>query len=210
MSVSELSRAWTSLWRRLGAGGDPDRVYADLLARYSEPGRAYHTLSHVEHCLKELSGVPEPAADADALEFALWLHDAVYDTRAKDNEAQSAALAHQVARSAGLADAFGGQVTRLILATRHTAPPAAAGERTMVDIDLAILGQSSARFDEYERQIREEYSWVAEDAFAQGRGAFVASMLARPAIYSTPHFLGKYEARARENLRRSLVRLGAR
>ena len=33
-------------------------------------------------------------------------------------------------------------------------------------IDLAILGAPTARFADYERQIRAEYAWVAPEVFA--------------------------------------------
>jgi predicted metal-dependent HD superfamily phosphohydrolase len=63
------------------------------------------------------------------------------------------------------------------------------------------------KFDEYERQIRSEYSWVPEDAFAKGRSAILSSILARARIYSTEFFYGKYEKSARENLARSISQL---
>jgi len=34
-------------------------------------------------------------------------------------------------------------------------------------------------------------------------------MIGRPALYGTPHFATRLEARARQNLRRSLAQLGA-
>ena len=46
------------------------------------------------------------------------------------------------------------------MATRHAALPAGGDEQLLVDIDLAILGASAARFAEYERQIRAEYAFV--------------------------------------------------
>jgi len=207
MSESELKNAWVALWHRLGAKGDPEPVYEDLLLRYSQPGRAYHNLTHIEHCLTELAGVSGIAADVDAIEFAIWFHDAIYDTKSHDNEEQSAALALGVARAAGLPDGFGDLVARLILVTKHTAPPVTVDEQVLVDIDLSILGQIRSRFDEYERQIRVEYSWVPSDAFAKGRAAILSSILARPRIYSTDFFHSKYEKSARANLERSITKL---
>lgn len=207
MNASDLRNAWFDLWRRLGANGGAGSVYEQLLLGYSEPVRAYHTLTHIEHCLAELEDVPEPAADLDAIEFALWFHDAVYNPMAKDNEERSAVLAQEVVRNAGLSESFGNLVTDLILATRHDAPPASLNERAMVDIDLSILGQSRSRFDEYERQIRAEYAWVPAGAFADGRKAILASILARPRIYFTEHFYRKYEKIARENLAGSISQL---
>jgi predicted metal-dependent HD superfamily phosphohydrolase len=39
----------------------------------------------------------------------------------------------------------------------------------LVDIDLGILGAEVARFDEYEIQVREEYSWVPESLYRAAR-----------------------------------------
>jgi len=143
--------AWLALWKRIGARGDAGAVYRDLIARYAEAERAYHTLAHIENCLGELSCVPDAALDRDALRFALWFHDAIYDTQAHDNEERSAALAAQVAGAAKLAAPFGERVTGLIMATKHAASPAALNDQVMVDIDLAILGKVQSEFDEYER-----------------------------------------------------------
>ena len=79
-----------------------------------------------------------------------------------------------------------------------------------MDIDLSILGQSEDRFDTYERQVREEYEWVTEDAFVAGRLAILKLFLERPTIYSTPFFRTRYEAQARRNLNRSLAQLSNR
>ena len=78
-------------------------------------------------------------------------------------------------------------------------------EALLVDVDLAIRGRPEARFDLYERQIREEYAWVPEDVFRQKRGEILRGFLGRPSIYQTEAFRAKYEAQARRNLARSLT-----
>jgi predicted metal-dependent HD superfamily phosphohydrolase len=80
-------------------------------------------------------------------------------------------------------------------------------EKILVDVDLSILGAKSERFDEYERQVREEYSWVPAPIFRSKRKATLAEFLNRPTIFNTEKFVGVYEARARENLRRSVAKL---
>jgi predicted metal-dependent HD superfamily phosphohydrolase len=191
-------------WKRIGAQGDPSPVYARLVASYSEPHRAYHNLTHIRNCLEEFEKARHLAAVPDSIEMAIWFHDAVYNPRAKDNEERSAELALSVAREAKLPAAFSQRVADLILATRHAAPPPDPDAALLVDVDLSILGQPSERFDDYERQIRQEYDWVEAAAFAAGRGAILKSFLERAAIFSTPFFRDKYERQARENLKRSI------
>ena len=111
---------WMTLWQRLSARGDASVVYNDLVSRYSEPHRAYHTLGHIGHCLDEFEQVRHLATNPDAVELALWYHDAIYDTKTKDSEERSAALAVEEARNASLPDSFGQSVANLIMATKHT------------------------------------------------------------------------------------------
>jgi predicted metal-dependent HD superfamily phosphohydrolase len=77
----------------------------------------------------------------------------------------------------------------------------------LVDVDLSILGATQSRFDEYERQVREEYGWVPEPIYRRKRREILESFLGRPAIYNTARFIGRYEQQARANLARSLARL---
>lgn len=202
-------RRWTALWKRLGAQGDASAVYNDLVARYSEPHRAYHTLRHIGHCLDELEQVRHLATNPYAVELALWYHDAIYDTKTKDSEERSATLAVEVVRSASLPDNLGQSVANLITATKHLVIPIDPDVQLLVDIDLSILGQPEDKFDEYEWQIRKEYEWVSEDAFVVGRSTILKSFLARPNIYATQFLHNKYEAQARRNIVRSLAGLRA-
>jgi predicted metal-dependent HD superfamily phosphohydrolase len=74
-------------------------------------------------------------------------------------------------------------------------------------VDLSILGQDGKRFSEYERQIRQEYSWVPEAVFAAKRAEVLERFLARQWIFATEWFREKYEEQARQNLKGSISRL---
>lgn len=198
---------WLNMWQRLGAKGDVHVALDELLRRYTEPQRAYHNLIHLRHCFVEWEQVRHLAINPEAIEMALWFHDAIYNQHAGDNEEQSAALAISVIKEAGLEDVFAQLVSDLILATKHSSEPVELDARLLVDIDLAILGQSPEHFDEYERQIRCEYEWVSEEVFNAKRAEILQAFLNRPAIYSTSFFQHKYEQTARRNLERSLQRL---
>ncbi|HKS15700.1 MAG TPA: N-methyl-D-aspartate receptor NMDAR2C subunit, partial [Planctomycetota bacterium] len=108
---------WMKFWKAAGASGDPDKTWKALAARYREPHRAYHTLVHIAHCLDELDDVRKQARDPIAVEMAAWYHDAVYDTRSKDNEARSAELAARDGDAMGLDKDRRDRVTALILAS---------------------------------------------------------------------------------------------
>jgi predicted metal-dependent HD superfamily phosphohydrolase len=198
-------------WRRLlvpfavleAAGSE---AFADLASRYSEPSRHYHNLDH----LADVLGIIEELTDAAAVRLAAWFHDAVYDSRSKDNEERSAALAEQTLTGFGLPRPLVANVARLILLTKtHAADAGDRDAHILLDADLAILGADDARYDEYSRAIRREYAWVEEAAYREGRGRVLEGFLRRPRIYLTDGLLGSHEEPARHNLRRELAALRA-
>lgn len=146
----DLHSRWRQTWEALRASPAPG-LFDELIARYREPHRHYHTVQHLEECFDKLGTLRDLAEHPAEVELALWFHDAVYDTRRHDNEARSA----DWARASLPADA-GKRVHALVMATRHEAVPAGRDEQVLVDADLSILGAEASRFDGYERQIREE------------------------------------------------------
>ncbi|MFK7959352.1 MAG: N-methyl-D-aspartate receptor NMDAR2C subunit [Phycisphaerales bacterium] len=212
----ELLDRWRCTWERTGlehAGSDGHaRALDDLVDAYAAPPRAYHALDHVLECLDHLDGAPDAEVGSPQIrgeiELALWYHDAVYDSRASDNEQRSADMAAAVLTP--LDPGFAERVTALILATRHTDAPTSPPAALIVDVDLAILGAEADRFDAYERQIREEYAWVADADFARGRAAVFEQFAARDRIYATDHFHGRFETAARTNLGHAITAWRAR
>ena len=190
------------MWLGVGAAGDGAAAYEELLARYSEPWRKYHTLQHLRECIVIFESAVHLAARPAEVEAGLWFHDAVYELRRSDNEERSARLAEGVLSNADTPREVCARVATLVLATKHAASPESPDEQLLVDIDLSILGATESRFAEYARQIREEYSFVPEVVFREKRQAILRSFTARPRIYSTQHFAGLLEQQARVNLAR--------
>lgn len=201
---------WKATWQELGVPFTPAlrAAFDDLIARYSEPHRKYHTVRHLDECFAKLGEVRARADHPAEVEVALWFHDAIYEKRSDQNEAKSAELAAATVRNAGKPAECAQRISDLIMATRHAAVPQDNDAKVLVDVDLSILGESPERFDEYERQVREEYSWVPEFLFKRERRKILEEFLARPAIFNTDLFRERYEAQARANLKRSLKQLG--
>ena len=191
----------------LGAGPHPD-VCERLVAAYSEPHRHYHTVAHINACLGELDRTGELATSRAEVEAALWFHDAVYSTRASDNEERSARWAAQFLAAAGLPDEVGERVRQHIMATRHDARPIAGDSALVVDIDLSILGQDAGTYASFEQNVRSEYGWVPRALFRRRRREILQSFLDREFIYAMPDFRDRYEAPARVNLRKAIEALG--
>lgn len=195
-------RASLGHWKRLCAAfpevKDPEPWHARLVAAYSESERAYHSLQHLEECLGLFDEVRKAGHlhAPDELEMALWLHDVVYDPRGGDNEAQSAALAAEMLGDTPQAQ----RVADLVMLTKKHQPGTGPDDAWMIDIDLGIFAKPLPRVLEYERQIRQEYAWVAEDVYLMKRREILAGFLARPRIYLTDFFHQHHEPQARRHL----------
>lgn len=184
----------------------PD-IFVTLMAAYQRSLRAYHNLDHISACLDEFDAPHQQSDDPDAIEAAIWFHDAVYDPRRSDNEQQSADMARRLLARCGASAAFCDRVETLILVTRHDQLPQARDGRLIADIDLAILGKPPAVFDVYEQAIRKEYRHVSDEAFRAGRVKVLRRFLDRPRVYFTDDFFNRYETTARQNLQRSIALL---
>ena len=185
-------------------------VFDDLHTRYTAADRRYHDIHHINDCLQLFDNVRTLASQPNAIELAIWFHDAIYDSHKSDNEASSASLADSALMQLGVPRATRQSVCDLILATQHNAPPADPDAALLVDIDLSILGQPAPKFDAYEAGVRFEYAWVTDSAFRAGRSRVLQSFLDRPRIFTTDYFSAAFESSARQNLHRSLANLAVR
>ena len=189
-----------------------DTLKDRLAAAYGDGARHYHNLGHVHALLALATQHRALLSDVGAVEAAIWFHDAVYDSRAKDNEARSAALAH--ACLAGRADAARiERIAAMIEATAtHQVPPladaAALRDASLfLDMDLSILGAAPDAFDAYEQAVRREYGWVDEADWRTGRAAVLRHFLDQRHVFHTDEFRERYERQARQNMARSLEAL---
>jgi hypothetical protein len=126
---AHLRTRWQALAVRLGiAQGAPAAALLDELAQaYAQPGRHYHNLDHIAALLELLDRHGHDVRNRDAMELAIFFHDAVYVPTRSDNEAASAALAREQLTGLGVQDDLIAEVERLILATRHGQSVADAG-----------------------------------------------------------------------------------
>lgn len=210
---------WRALWLELGYQGSEALLMqglSQLLSRYREAHRHYHTVTHLAECLHAFEDIRQHLAHPACVGLALYAHDVVYAPTRANNEAASAAWCATLLQRAGIASPLIARIESLILATRHTAaspvcPEAAMAMDTawLLDIDLAILGSTPARFAGYEAQIRQEYQHVPEAAYRQGRLAVLQHFLAQPRCYHTDYFVARLEAPARHNLQQAIAALSA-
>ncbi|HYW56051.1 MAG TPA: hypothetical protein VE934_03775 [Polaromonas sp.] len=204
----ELLVRWTELGARLGCAGHRwNREGKRLLQNWARWPRRYHNTPHLHACLRHFSQVRDDLASPNAVELALWFHDAIYWPWLARNEEKSALWALTFLAEMGFDETLRKTVNSHILDTRHHAVPGSGDAQWVVDIDLAILGQSESVYRQFERDVRSEYRWVRWSRYVQGRSAVLQSFMDRPRIYNTPWFYERYEAVARTNLQAALVAL---
>jgi predicted metal-dependent HD superfamily phosphohydrolase len=205
------ARQWLAAWRELEIADSPElsRLYRDVLLRYSEPHRHYHTEQHLAECFEKVQEIISLAEHPGEVLVGLWFHDAIYDTQRHDSEQRSADWARSAAGELGARAESAQRIHDLIMFTRHSAAPVGVDAQVLVDADLAILGAQPARFQQYEAQIRREYAWVPDAVFRSTRARILKEFLDRPHLYCTFPFQERYDAQARRNLRNSLEGLEA-
>lgn len=210
-----LMRAWDSLLPGHTALGE------DLLERYEQPHRKYHTSVHLSEMLTALKTLYKRhhTATPRAVLLAAWFHDAVYEANPGDDEAASADLARTaltpLASTGFLTNRGVTAIAHLIELTASHQLADGIEEYTsgaltradaafFLDADLAILAADSPRYTRYVTGVRAEYAHYAPDAFTRGRAAILQGFLNRTAIYAsdTAHLL--WDAPARLNLRTEL------
>ena len=182
-------------------------MFERIVKAYAEPHRHYHTVAHIDACLREFDSVRSLARAGSEVEAALWFHDVIYNVRASDNELRSAEMASQFLTSAGVSPSICARVYSHILATAHKGTPVDDDARLVVDIDLSILGQDEQIYDLFERSVREEYKWVPWFLYRRKRIEILRSFLDRESIYGSERFQQRYEPAARCNLERAIRKL---
>lgn len=218
MNEDALRARWIALWQRISPSESRDwvgAVFEQLYFTYAESGRAYHDESHIGYCLGMARAHRAFAEDSDAMEMAIWFHDAIYHLHQRpknlpSNEILSAQYADDILACSKLSFAFRERVTGLILATLHTPETAQThDQRLIADIDWSPIGWSWKTFQCSREKIRHEYGRLSDIEFAAGRKAWLVSALARESQFYHQGFKKKFEERALYNLQKELELLAA-
>ena len=207
---------WIGGGRRPGApvrGPDPasTRAGEQLLARWREPHRHYHTVAHLTAVLDVVDQHADLAGRPDVVRLAAWFHDAVYDPRAAGdaNERDSAALAESVLTGLGVPAPTVAEVRRLVLLTAgHTVAPGDPDGALLCDADLAVLAAPPADYDRYAAAIRAGVRARAGAGLPGRAGRRVDRPAgAARAVPAAAAGRARWEEPARDNVRRELAAL---
>ncbi len=200
---ADLLDRWTKL-----AGPRARPVGEDLVRRYSEPHRRYHTVEHLAAMLVVIDDLAADAEDLDAVRYAAFFHDAVYAMDGGDNEEASARLAETTLPALGVDAATVAEVARLVRLTGgHHPEPDDRNGAVLCDADLAILAADESAYAAYTAAVRAEYAHVPDELFRAGRAAVLAALAEQPRLFRTPAACDRYESVARANLAAELAEL---
>ena len=200
---SNDSTRFRSLWLRqqqpeLADGSQV--VYQQLLNAYNEPHRVYHNLEHIESCLTMFDRISDFLDNPDAVELAIWFHDAVYKVGDRENEQLSANL-FMTLTDGLFTHECRDRVYQHIMATRHDCSVITNTDtKLMVDIDLSSFGLPWTDFLNDSKKVRAEMNHLSDAEYYQKQTSFQLSLLAQPSFFKSDYFCEHHEAQARSNL----------
>jgi pantetheine-phosphate adenylyltransferase len=176
--------------------------------------RYYHTLAHINHCLKllKLSGSDHMISPRvfDCIAAAIWFHDVVYVPGASDNEDKSKDAFLKFSKGLHRDDIK--KVCQLIMVTKSHKPNPVRDEMWMSDIDMAILGSPEHEFKQYNDNIEYELLNYEDktglgEKFYRGRKNFLMGCrknFLMGCLQSSPYtlrlFVDKFQAQMVQNI----------
>ncbi|MBF0522556.1 MAG: pantetheine-phosphate adenylyltransferase [Candidatus Omnitrophica bacterium] len=211
IAVAGLRPEWNKIMQRLGV--EPRKstaLFQQVIEKYFEKHRHYHTVMHVADILRILDSVRNSVSikDVDSLELAIFFHDVIYNAKHEQDEDESTAFAEQKLGELGIDHKVIERVKYLIQLTKtHQVDPTDSDAILFTDLDLTILGQSPEAFDQYDQGILEEYPGVPVELYREVRKK-VLKRFDDKQIFRNDVIRVRYETQAHENLKRAIKRLG--
>lgn len=178
-----------------------ENFWFEIEKKYSEKGRHYHNLSHLENMFTELELVKGKIVGFTNISFSVFYHDVIYDASSKLNEEKSAEFAKLRFEKLGLNKTDIEEISKQILATKSHQKSESNDINYLLDADLSILGKDVDTYVNYAQQIRKEYSIYPDFIYKPGRRKVLQHFLEMKSIFKTHYFKEKYEVLARENIK---------
>ncbi|MCW3161267.1 HD domain-containing protein [Chryseobacterium oryctis] len=178
-----------------------ESLWLEIEAKYSEKGRHYHNLQHLENMSLELENVKSNIVNSTNISFSIFYHDIIYNVSSKSNEEKSADFATERLQKLNVNPSDIENVYYQILATKAHQKSEDNDVNYLLDADLSVLGQDKAIYYDYTQKIRKEYSIYPDILYKPGRKKVLKHFLELESIFKTDYFKEKYEKQAKENLR---------
>lgn len=178
--------------------------WTEIEQSYSEKGRYYHTLQHLENLLTELIDIEHEIQNREVVLFALYYHDVVYRATKSDNEEKSAALAQKRMLQLAIPTDTIERCKKLILATQSHFIADDSDTNYFTDADLSVLGQNWERYSAYCENVRKEYAVYPDFVYNPGRKKVLRHFLTMDRIFKTELLYNKFEKVARQNIQKEI------
>ena len=187
-------------------------LWQDIAERYNEAHRAYHTLQHIHQLFIQFKKVKHNLYEPHIIALALYYHDVIYDPRRSDNELKSAEYAIEALRCSLSEDQCQSIYALIMMTATHQIDTLAHEDKIsdadyLLDMDLSILGVSWSEYEQYAKDIRQEYAHVSNADYCVGRVKVLEGLLAHPRLYLTDDYYSRLEQQARENIEREITLL---
>lgn len=183
---------------------DADAEWQIIGEKYSNTGRHYHTLQHLNDMYTELEQYYAGIVPVTTI-LALVYHDFEYNVLRSDNEKQSALYAASRLRIWGQHKDVVDKVTRMIECTQqHTGDSDNSELLFFLDADMAILGSNTETYLAYTEAVRKEFAIYPDFMYKKGRRDFLKRTLSNQNIFLTNYFNNKYSIQARINIQKEL------
>jgi len=204
-----MNKHWLDLLNRIKENifsNDVDedyfKNYYQTLELYYTNKRFYHTLNHIKILLDSLHDFHITEVEKIKLELAIWFHDIIYNSKAKNNEEESINEFTKFAIYVGLNFDLNLEINDIIFATRHKDTAQTRLQKIMCDVDLKEFA-----FDNYiknSNNIKKEFSHLTDKEWIKGRSDFLKTFINKEFIYYTDEYRDALEDTARINLKKEL------
>ena len=216
-----LLHSWQSVSDYWGLTSESSAAWQKTLVDlYQTADRHYHTLGHVQDllCHRQMLVERKIPIMTELMDTVIWFHDAIYNPTSQSNETESAALFGRFLEDCSLRDKNKEDyVMLLIIHTQHhinelpsfilDSPTFEQDAQLFLDLDLSILGAEPMKYEVYAKNIRKEYSHVADDLYRRGRSGVLRTFLHSPALYRTAVGLKLWQKQAEHNIAKELQML---
>ncbi|MFP3594269.1 hypothetical protein [Chryseobacterium sp. SIMBA_038] len=177
-----------------------EKFWKEIEKKYSEKGRHYHNLEHLENMFSELESVKDKISDFNIISFSVFYHDVIYDASSKSNEEKSAEYGKIRLEKLDIDKQSIDTISNQIIATKAHQKSDDQDTNYLLDADLSILGKDVETYLEYTKKIRKEYSIYPDFLYKPGRKKVLQHFLELENIFKTDYFREKYEVQARKNI----------
>src|SRR3989344_3054859 len=169
-----------------------NKLWSEIITNYSDEGRFYHNLTHLENLLAELKHVKTEIEDWNTILFTLYYHDVIYDVSKNDNEEKSADFAEERMTSLGVRAEMISKCKKQILATKNHGQSPDNDTNFFTDADLSILGKDWNTYQVYFQNVRKEYAIYPDAVYKPGRKKILEHFLNMSRIFKTDYFFQQY------------------